>query len=263
MDLKLLKTDLKERIAKGLNFGMEALEDVIEPSSDIYNDYILLKSKYNDLMYISSMNTLPYEQIEIGMDRLRSNLLNLIDKLAEEGLKKGQVDTDLKVQALPTRRTNFFKLLDIHFINLQSISFVQIYNTEEQRTIGREALVMYYQSHERRAARPDKGANKDFLERVTKQFYDFYKNETGMFEVYFKNIRHLLSYTLESEIEQQFFLDTLKSLFSRYEMALIFYYALCEIDPAFTSLVIKSKLLDPSIRDTLLDPAHYEKLGKK
>ena len=259
MDLKQIQTDLKERVAKGLNFGLEGLEDVIEPASDQYNDYILLKSKYNDLMYVSSMNTLPYEQIEIGLDRLRSNLLSLIDKLGEGSLKKGQVESELRVQALPTRRTNFFKLLDIHFKNLEAISFTQIYSNEEQRTEGREAVVMYYQAHQRRATRPEKEGQKDFVARVKKQFNDFYKNETGMLEVYFKNIRHLLSYSLESEIEQQFFLNTLKSLFSRYEMAMIFYYAFCGIDPLFTELVKKSKLLDDSFRDILIDPGHFER----
>ncbi|MBK6903142.1 MAG: hypothetical protein IPH04_10115 [Saprospirales bacterium] len=259
MELKQLQADLKSRIAKGLNFGMEGLEDVIDPSADTYNEYILLKSKYNDLMYVSSMNTLPYEQIEIGMDRLRTNVLGLIDRLGEGSLKKDQVDPELKVHALPTRRTNFFKLLDIHFLNLEAVSFVQIYSNEEKRTTGREALVMYYQSHQRRAARPELGEpGKEFTEKVKTQFFEFYKNETGMLEVYFKNIRHLLAYSLESEIEQQFFLDTLKSLFSRYEMALIFYYAFCGIDPGFTELVKKGKLLDDSFMDILFDKAHFK-----
>ena len=263
MDLKQLQNDLKERVAKGLNFGLEALEDVIDPSADSYNDYILLKSKYNDLMYVSSMNTLPYEQIEIGLDRLRSNLLLLIDKLPEEGLKKNQVDSDIRVQALPTRRTNFFKLLDIHFKNLEAISFTQIFSNEEKRTEGREAVVMYYQAHQRRSARQEKESPKDFLEKVKTQFYDFFRNETGMLEVYFKNTKHILSYALESEIEQQFFLNTLKSLFSRYEMALLFYYAICGVDPEFTELVKKSKLLDDSIVDILIDKSHYEQLFPK
>lgn len=264
MDLKQLQADLKSRIAKGLNFGMEGLEDVIDPSADTYNEYILLKSKYNDLMYVSSMNTLPYEQIEIGMDRLRANLMGLIDRLGESSLKKDQVDPELKVHALPTRRTNFFKLLDIHFLNLEAVSFVQIYSNEEKRNIGREALVMYYQAHQRRAARPEQEqtgkelSEKEFSEKVKTQFFEFYKNETGMLEVYFKNIRHLLAYSLESEVEQQFFLDTLRSLFSRYEMALIFYYAFCGIDPLFTELVKKGKLLDDSFLDILIDKAHYK-----
>ena len=67
MSKATIQSDLKNRIAKGLNFGIEAVEEVLDPTSSIYNDFVLLQSKYNDLMYISSMNTLPYEQIEIGM----------------------------------------------------------------------------------------------------------------------------------------------------------------------------------------------------
>ena len=79
-------------------------------------------------------------------------------------------------------------------------------------------------------------------------------------EVYFKNIKHLLSYALESEIEQKFFLDTLRSLFSRFELAQIFYYALSEVDPGFRELVVKSKLMDDSIKDILIVQEHYETL---
>ena len=128
MDIKEIKATLKSRIAKGLNFGIEAMEEILDPASGIYDDYILLQSKYNDLMYISTMNTLPYEQIEIGLDRLRSNLLGLVSRLDAGSLKKQQVDAGMKVQALPTRRTNFFKLLDIHFRNLDGIQYVEIYS---------------------------------------------------------------------------------------------------------------------------------------
>jgi len=86
MDVAQIKLELKTRIAKGLNFGIEGFEEVVNASSNLYNDFILLKSKYNDLMYLSSMNTLPYDQIELGLNRLRSSLLGLIDHLEESNL---------------------------------------------------------------------------------------------------------------------------------------------------------------------------------
>ena len=54
MDLDNVKEELKSRIAKGLNFGVEAVEEVLQSDSDLYNPFILLKSKYNDLLYKSS-----------------------------------------------------------------------------------------------------------------------------------------------------------------------------------------------------------------
>jgi hypothetical protein len=104
MDIQRIQTELKDRVAKGLNFGIEATEEVLRPSSPVYNDFILLKSKYNDLMHVSAMNTLPYEQIELGLDRLRNNLLRIIDQLEEGVMERQEVSADLKVQSLPTRR---------------------------------------------------------------------------------------------------------------------------------------------------------------
>lgn len=258
MDIQQIQSDLKSRVAKGLNFGIEGLEDVLDTASDTYNEYILLKSKYNDLMYVSSMNTLPYEQIEIGLDRLRSNVLAIIDKLDEKSLKGKPVDPDLKIQALPTRRTNFFKLLDIHFNNLEAVSYIEIFNDSENRYGGREGIFKFYQSFLFRFRNREDLAKPQGLKAVKQDFYDFFHNEMGTLEVYYKNIKHLLAYSMESDIERMFFLDTLKSLFSRSEMAMLFYHTFCEVDPAFSQLVKETGLLDDSIKDMLIAPEHWK-----
>lgn len=256
MDLKNIQSELKSRVAKGLNFGVEAVEEVLEPSSELYNEYVLLKSKYNDLMYVSSLNTLPYEQIEIGLNRLRSHVLAIIEKLEPSDLKKQDVDSDLKIMALPTRRTNFFKLLDIHFNNLEAIRFIEIDEDKETIMSGREAIFNIYQMNRRRFKNREDVQTEAGLQILKSHFYELFSNETGMLEVYFKNIKHLLSYTLESEVERQFFLDTVKSLFSRFELALIFYYAICGVDPEFEGLVKKSRLIDGVDGDTLIVKNH-------
>lgn len=255
MDLQNIKSELKSRVAKGLNFGIEAVEDVLDPGSGLFNDFILLKSKYNDLMYVSSINTMPYDQVELGLDRLRKALLDMIDKIGEDGLQKQRVESGLKVQALPTRRTNFFKLLDIHFQNLEAISYVEIYgdNITEQAN-GREAVFKIYQGMRRKLK--DKTDGREIIGF----FKDYFENDVGPFEVYFKNIRHLLSYVMDSDVERQFFLDTLKSLFSRYELALILYYALAEIGPGFQALVRESRLVDDTVRGILIKEEHMSLL---
>lgn len=264
MKLTEIQAKLKERVAKGLNFGIEAVEEVIDPSSDLYNEFVLLKSKYNDLMYISTMNTLPYEQIEIGLNRLRANVLDIIDKIESLGLKKAEVESDLKIQALPTRRDNFFKLLDIHFKNLEGISFVEISGSSvTDRQTGRPAIHKYYQMLTRPYRNVEQKDNPEIVDKIKESFSDYFKNEVGVFDVYFKNIQHLLGYTLDSEIEQKFFLNTIRSLFTRFELGLIFYYALCDINPAFSLMVRKAGLIGADIKSVLISESHFNYLDRK
>lgn len=249
-----IKSTLKERVAKGLNFGIESLEEVLSSSDAQFNDFILLKSKYSDLMHISSINTLPYDQIEIGLDRLRNKLLLIIDQLDHASLKKQQVEADLKVQDLSTRRTNFFKLVDIHFQNLEAIKYVETFYSESYREkvkIGREAIFEWFRM-DMRSLR-----SEEDVEKVKQHFHEKFTNDIGLFEVYFKNIKHLLAYIQQNEVNQLFFLDTFKSLLSKYELAYIFYYAICDIDPQFKALVKKCQLIDPDLETVLIQKEHF------
>jgi hypothetical protein len=253
MDIKKIQTELKDRVAKGLNFGIEATEEVLRPSSPIYNDFILLKSKYNDLMHVSAMNTLPYEQIELGLDRLRNNLLRIIDQLEEGVMEREEVSSNLKVQSLPTRRTNFFKLLDIHFRNLEKIRYIVKYSEgEEEVSTGREAIAAFYRS-DRHHLR-----HKETTEEVIEYYRDFFSSDIGTMEVYFKNIDHMLAYVLADPVEQGFFMDTLQSLFSRFELAYLFYYVLTDLDPEFSEAVRKAGLLTEKLQPILIQPTHWD-----
>lgn len=248
-----VQADLKSRVAKGLNFGIEAVEEVLSANAVIYNDFVLLKSKYNDLMYLSSLNTLPYEQIEVGMDRLRNTLLALIDRMDDSSIEKEDIDPNLKVQALPARRTNFFKLLDIHFKNLEAIEYKEVFEREESIEVGREAIFNFYNMHRRTLIHRKEIQGPNGRAILQDYFHDYFKNETGELEVYFKNIKHMLAYALSSEIERQFFLDTLRSLFSKFELATIHYFVLSRIDQAFNTLVQESNLLqDENYRNFLI-----------
>ncbi len=114
MSIAKTQTELKERIARGLNFGIEAVEEVLLPGSPAYDRFILIKSKYNDLMHFSSINVLPYAELEVGFDRIRKNLLQLVQDLSSEELEKPHVEQELKSTAQPTIRANFFQLLDLY-----------------------------------------------------------------------------------------------------------------------------------------------------
>jgi len=259
MDLTTIKKELKGRVAKGLNFGVEAVDEVLQADSDLYNQFILLKSKYNDLMYLSTINTFPYEQIELGLNRLRNHLLSIIDQLEDDHLEKQEVAQAYNINDLPTRRANFFKLLDIHYLNLRAITYVEIFGTDEQEIFeSREAIFKFYQNHQRKFRHREDLAGNEGTAIVKDYFREWFGNEIGILEVYFKNIKHLLRYALANEVEQSFFLATLQSLFSRFEQALIFYYAYCGIDEAFTTLVKKGGLVDDSILPLLIRPEDLE-----
>lgn len=253
-----IKSELKERVAKGLNFGIEAVEEVLDTDSALYNSFVLIKSKYNDLMYVTSINTMSYEQVELGLDRLRNNLLQLIDKIDLGSLKKEEVQADLTIHAMPTRRTNFFKLLDIHFKNLEDVYYTEIIGHNERKQTGRSAIFEIYQMQRRKFRNREDLKGIEGLLVLKNYFQEYFSHEKGMLEVYFKNIKHLLSYAMESEVERTFFLNTLKSLFSTFELGLIFYFAISNLDPGFLELVKKSQLIDRSVTDILIEKGHYD-----
>ncbi len=261
MELGTVKDELKSRVAKGLNFGVEAVEEVLQSGSDLYNQFILLKSKYNDLLYMSSLNTLSYEQLSLGLDRLRNHLIQIIDQMEAQHLGKETVEQSFNISALPTRRANFFKLLDIHYLNLNAISFVEHIGSDiTNRQAGRKAVFELLQGHRRRFRNREDIVGEQGTLIIKEHFSSWFQNETTGLEVYLKNIKHMLEYALASEIEQEFFLATLRSLFSRFEQGFIFYYAFSDLDPAFSELVIQGKIVDEGVKTLLIRKEDYELL---
>lgn len=264
MELGNVKKELKSRVAKGLNFGVEAVDEVLQPDSDLYNQFILLKSKYNDLMYMSSMNTLAYEQIALGLDRLRNHLIQIIDHMEGQHLGKETVEQNFNISALPTRRANFFKLLDIHYLNLNAISYMEYIGSEiSNRQSGRKAMYELLQGHRRRLRNKEELSGEGATAFIREHFASWFQNEITGIEVYLKNIKHMLQYALASEVEQEFFLATLRSLFSRFEQGFIFYYAFCGLDPEFTALVLQGKILDESVKSFLIREEDYDLLLRR
>lgn len=257
MELAEVKKELKSRVAKGLNFGVEAVEEVLQADSDLYNQFILLKSKYNDLMYMSSLNTLAYEQIALGLDRLRNHLMQIIDQMEASHLGKESVEQNLNISALPTRRANFFKLLDIHYLNLNAISYMEYIGTETNQQNGRKALFELMQNHRRRLRNAKENTSEEGTKIIREHFADWFQHEITGLEVYLKNIKHMLQYALASDVEQEFFLATLRSLFSRFEQGLIFYYLFSRLDPEFESLAKKGQIVDESVKSFLIREEDY------
>ena len=257
-----VKSELKERISKGLNYGLEAVEKVLNPETELFNQFILIKSKYNDLMFFSSTNTLPYDELEVGFDKLRRNLILLINELNPSDLKESKVEPAIKNKALPYRRENFFRLLDIHFRNLESIYYEeQTYNSvsqkyEKDRCNGREAIFQRY----RQLVRNYKGKDADNLETIKKVFGEFFIHEIGVVEVYLKHIKHMADYIQEAEIDQDFFFNTLVASFSKYELVLLFYYTVCDIDSEFKQFAKGANLFNAALIPALINADHLNYL---
>lgn len=254
------QTELKERIARGLNFGIEALEEVLLPDAPAYDRFILIKSKYNDLMHFSSINVLPYAELEVGFDRIRQNLLQLVHDLSDKDLEKPHVEQELKSTAQPTIRANFFQLLDLYYRNLSFLTYVESYystsgaNYEKETYKGREAVYKHYSNLKRKFKElkdPGRPAVRDMLREV-------FLHETGMLEVYFKNVHHLMSYVQQIEVDRAFYMQTLKSSLSRFELALLYYYAISEADDSFTATAKAIGLFDQSLARSLFEESHID-----
>jgi hypothetical protein len=71
MELSEIKIKLKERLALGLNYGLQSLEESLVNESILKNDIITFKSQYNDLNKIASQGILGYEQVEIGYNKIK------------------------------------------------------------------------------------------------------------------------------------------------------------------------------------------------
>ena len=59
------KRQLKERIALGLKYGLQVVEEVISEDTSIYNELINFKSQFNDLNSFVSKGLSDYGQIYI------------------------------------------------------------------------------------------------------------------------------------------------------------------------------------------------------
>ncbi len=165
-------------------------------------------------------------------------------------------------KALPYRRENFFRLLDIHFRNLEAICYEeQVFNPQtkkydKERWQGREAVYQRYAL----LTRYYKGKGQDNLETIKAVFGDFFLHEVGIYEVYLNHIKHMANYIQEAEIDQYFFLNTLLAVLSRYELAMLFYYTISDIDPAFREFAAQSSVFGESLGKYLINEKHLSLL---
>jgi hypothetical protein len=258
MDLSSIKKQLKERTALGLNYGIQAVEEIIAAESVHANEIINYKSQYNDLNRIASQNILNYAQIEMGLNKIRMGLLDLIDRLEVGDLIDQQALPEVQNRDLQYRKNNFFQLLDIHFANLEQIKLEITYSAGPTKEIevktGREAMDYIYDHYVRF---PVKDRNLDVSGQAGIDYIqNFFKKYTKL-EVYMKTVGFIIDYIQEDQVEQHFFKGVFNSILSTPELALIFYGAAGDVIPGLKKTVVESGFFDASIGEFLLEKEHF------
>ena len=257
MELNKLKIQLKERIAMGLNVGLKSLSEALNHNSSYYNDLLTFKGKFNDLK--GSQMLMDYSQSEIGFNQIRVGLFALIDKFTEADVNTNDSLPAPKNNELQYRKNNFFRLLELHIDNLEKI--VVDYggsSSESDIVIGRIAIHGYIDTFAYNFRQPrDRDAKKYKLGDIVDFSRYFFSGRLKVLEVYFNTIKFILNYIDEEELEKDFFMGVIRSILSSSEKACILYYAISGLDESFKEILIKSELLDESIKKNLLEEEHY------
>lgn len=259
MEIKETKQQLKQRIALGLTYGLKAVEEVVATDSEVFDDLINFKSQFNDLNSFASKGLFDYAQFEIGSNKIRKGLLDLIDRINTADLQNTNHLPEPKNDDLQHRRTNFFQLLRLHENNLENLKYKEevMYGSDIQTTlyVGRQAMDMIYKYFFKRP----------FKEEEIQSIFDFskgfFEKDQFFLEVYFKTIGFLMAYIDENEIDRSFYIGILKSLLSRQELVLLFYFSLSGIHSGFKALVQKTALINEEIKSQLIEEEHYEFLA--
>ena len=262
MELATIQSKLKDRLALGLNYGIQSLEEALAESSVLNNDMVTLRSQYNDLNRIASQGILGYEQVEIGYNKMRQGLLELIDRIEPGDLADQQNLPKVQNRDLQHRKENFFELLKIHLRNLEAVktrmevSSGDNYRVDERT--GRDAIAMIYRDIFPHQFKYQRGEKLDIQGYSKKFFEEYYPS----LEVYMRTVGFILKYVQEEEVEQAFFTGVICSLLSMHEVALMIYYALSGIDPAFPKLLLDSEIVEERHTKMLVEEGHWGLLGQ-
>lgn len=257
MEINELRSKLKDRLALGLNYGIQSLEEALDKSSMLKNEMVTFRSQYNDLNRIATQGILGYEQVEMGYNKLRMGLLELIDKMEGSDLTDQQKLPKVQNKDLQHRKENFFELLNLHLRNLEAIR-VQIQSGSYEKEAvefrsGREAIAFIFSDIFKYQFKRQQQKPMLDIKAYSSLFFEKYYPSL---EVYMKTLSFILHYIEEEEVEQSFFNGVVRSLLSNNEVALMVYYALSGIEPSFPALLTASEILEERHLEMLLDREH-------
>lgn len=86
MTIKDVVYDLKKLVAADLSRLFDRLEEIINPSSRSYNDFVLLMSRYNEINNSYYKDLVSLTQRDLHFSHLREGLINFINSISKEDL---------------------------------------------------------------------------------------------------------------------------------------------------------------------------------
>lgn len=262
MDIQEIRLKIKKRFAIKFEYGIDAIEEILNTNSSKYNDFTFLKGRLNRMKEYINNNTLDFEKIDTGENKIYVTFLNLVDSLELKDLKKQDIKDGIVDKTLANRRVNYFKLIEIYMQILNSLSFAfdeandKIYN--EQKVYGREAIYQIYHNMSSRYLLEGYSEYNSHKENLIGYLYEIlYKKEKGLMEVYLKNIKNIIGYINEDEVDKIFFINTFKSLLSRFELAVLFYFSLLKENSDLKRLLIDNEIINKEeIKELFFDSFH-------
>lgn len=261
MDLKETKKLIRERMSLGLHHGIGSLEKVLVDEAPLLNEFITYKSQYHDFKNLMNQNLLNYSHIEVGLNKIRVSLLELVDRMSEEDLQEGTSVPGLRNTEIQYRKNNFFQLLEIHFQNLEAVRIDLSHstgdNTHVESKIGRYAFDFIYRDcfvYEWKNPHYDFKFKTDFVGFCN----DFYFSRYRRFEVYMRTLQMIMAFVMEEEMEKNFYLNILEAILSTQEMQTIFYYCISGNAEDFKSLLQETDLLTQRLQGKLIDEQHWD-----
>jgi len=261
MEFENIKQQLKERIALGLNYGFQSLESSLVKDSLFSNELMGLKGQFNDLNRIANQGLLAYEQVEIGFNKIRLALLEIIDKLSPSDVSIVDEVPKPYNNELQVRKQNFFQLLNIHFENLENFTLEIIIGHERKvQRSGRMGVTELYTEFFAYNFKEETQKNGGQPIDVEAFCSEFFKYPRPQLEVYMKTVQFILRYILDEELDQDFFLGIFRSVLSRKELSFIFYYSLSGQLVDFRETLQGAGLFPHGFAEHLLAPEHFELL---
>lgn len=257
MELSTIRTKLKDRLALGLNYGVPSLEEALAGDSVLKNDMVTFRSQFNDLNRMASQGILGYEQVEVGYNKLRQGLLEIIDRIEVKDLADRENLPKVENRDLQHRKQNFFELIKLHLNNLEGVKVKMTTSYGEERNVdersGSSATAMIYKDIFTYNFRNQRDEPLD-IKAFSKMFFEEYYSSL---EVYMKMVGFILKYVQQEEVEQAFFQGVFRSLLSNHEIALMVYYALSGIEPGFPKLLLESEIVEERQVKMLMEEGHF------
>lgn len=81
MDIQIIKKDIKSKLAKNVKESIYNIDQIINPGSDKYDDFIAVQSRYNSLLQQNSKGSLKDGEYQREYSKICDAILHLISEL--------------------------------------------------------------------------------------------------------------------------------------------------------------------------------------